>query len=588
MRLSTTVLGMLHDRGKQGVPIHDLYRQLYNPDLYLRAYTRIYSNEGAMTKGSTPETVDAMSMKKIHQIIDDLRHERYRWTPARRTYIPKKNGKKRPLGLPTWSDKLVQEVIRSLLEAYYEPQFSNASHGFRPGRGCHTALSSIQQTWTGCHWFIEGDIHACFDQLDHQVMVSILAQKIHDKRFLRLIKHLLQAGYLEEWRYQRTQSGTPQGGVVSPLLANIYLDQLDHYMETNLCPSYTQGTQRRHNPVYARLKEQAKRERKRGEYQQAKATKRLMQRYPAGDPNDPTYRRLTYVRYADDILLGFSGPKSEAEQIKSLLGTYLHDTLKLELSQEKTLITHAQTQAARFLGYQITAYHCDHQLAKDKRRRTNAKIGLRIPPDVVEKKRTLYKQGGKPVRRMTLASQDDYTIMNRYQVEYRGLVQYYQLASNVGWLDALRWDMQQSLLHTLAAKHQTRISVLLHRYQTTVATPYGKRRCLQVTVERGKEKKPLIARFGGLPLKRKKQAILVDATPTFYQAERKEITQRLRAHRCELCHLVGECEVHHIRKMADLDNYEEGRMPRWAYNMKKRRRKTLVVCQACHQTIHDG
>lgn len=588
MRPSTTVLGMLDDRGKRGVPIHDLYRQLFNPDLYIRAYARIYSNEGAMTPGSTPETVDAMSMKKIHQIIDDLRHERYRWTPTRRTYILKKNGKKRPLGLPTWSDKLLQEVIRSLLEAYYEPQFSNASHGFRPGRGCHTALSSIQYVWTGCHWFIEGDIQACFDRLDHQVMLSILAQKIHDNRFLRLIKHLLQAGYLEQWRYHRTQSGTPQGGVLSPLLANIYLGQLDHYVETNLCSLYTRGTVRRHNPVYARLKAQAKRERERGQYQQAKATKRLMQQHPAGDPNDPTYRRLTYVRYADDILFGFSGPKSEAEQIKALLGTYLRDTLKLELSQEKTLITHASTQAARFLGYEITAYHCDHQLAKDKRRRTNARIGLRIPPDVVEKKRALYKQGGKPVRRMTLASQDDYTIMNRYQVEYRGLVQYYQLAGNVGWLDALRWDMQQSLLHTLAAKHQTRISVLLHRYQTTVATPYGKRRCLQVTVERGKEKKPLIARFGGLPLKRNKQAILVDATPTFYQAERKEITQRLRANRCELCHLLGACEVHHIRRMADLDTYAEGHMPRWAYIMKKKRRKTLVVCQACHQAIHDG
>jgi group II intron reverse transcriptase/maturase len=321
--------------------------------------------------------------------------------------VPKKNGGKRPLGLPVWSDTLLQEVIRSLLEAYDEPQFSNASHGFRPGRGCHTALRSIQYAWTGCHWFIEGDIKACFDRLDHTVMLDILAKKIHDNRFLRLITHLLQAGYLEEWRSQRTQSGTPQGGVVSPLLANIYLDQRDHSIETSLHPLYTRGAQRRHHPLYARLKAQASRQRKRGEYQQAKATKRLMQHHPAGDPNDPTSRRLPYVRSADDVLLGFSGPKSEAEQMKSLLGTYLHDTLKLEFSQEKTLITHAQTQAARFLGYQITAYHCDDQRANDKRRRTNAKIGLRIPPDVVEKKRALSKQGGKPARRMNLASQDD-------------------------------------------------------------------------------------------------------------------------------------------------------------------------------------
>src|SRR2546421_7410270 len=286
MRLSATVLDMLQDRGKRGVPVTDLYRQLYNPMLYLRAYGRIYANDGAMTAGSTPETADAMTLSTITKIIDDLRHERYRWTPVRRSYVPKKNGKKRALGLPTWTDKLLQEVIRSLLEAYYEPQFSQASHGFRPGRGCHTALSSIHYVWTGCHWFIEGDIHACFDRLDHQVMLTILAQKIHDNRFLRLIKHLLQAGYLEEWRYQRTQSGTPQGGVLSPLLANIYLDQLDHYVETNLCSLYTRGTVRKHNPVYARLKAQAKRERERGQYQQAKATKRLMQQHPAGDPNE--------------------------------------------------------------------------------------------------------------------------------------------------------------------------------------------------------------------------------------------------------------------------------------------------------------
>src|SRR3989440_12610243 len=196
MRSSETVLGMLQDRGKRGLPIQDLYRQLYNPHLYLRAYARLYSNDGAMTKGTTDETVDGMSLKKIFEIIELLKQERFRWTPVRRTHIPKKNGKKRPLGLPTWTDKLVQEVLRSLLEAYYEPQFSEASHGFRPQRGCHTALSEIRYVWTGCHWFIEGDIQASFDRLDHQVMLSILAQKIHDNRFLRLIQHLLQAGYL--------------------------------------------------------------------------------------------------------------------------------------------------------------------------------------------------------------------------------------------------------------------------------------------------------------------------------------------------------------------------------------------------------
>ena len=238
MRSSENVFGMLRDRGQRGVSVDDLYRQLYNPALYLRAYGRIYANDGAMTKGATPETADAMSLAKIHRIIDDLRHERYRWTPVRRTYVKKKNGKLRPLGLPSFSDKLLQEVIRSLLEAYYEPQFSEASHGFRPQRGCHTALSHIEHTWKGTHWFIEGDIKACFDQLDHDVLLKILAEKIHDNRFLRLIKHLLQAGYLEEWRYHTTLSGAPQGGIVSPILSNIYLNQLDHFMENTLEESF--------------------------------------------------------------------------------------------------------------------------------------------------------------------------------------------------------------------------------------------------------------------------------------------------------------------------------------------------------------
>src|SRR5437868_14656809 len=338
MRSAETVLGIIRERGKRGLPLRDLYRQLYNPELYLRAYARLYTNNGAMTPGSTPETVDAMSLAKIATIIDDLRHERYRWTPVRRTYVQKKNGKLRPLGLPSFSDKLLQEVIRSLLEAYYEPQFSDLSHGFRPGRGCHTALSQIQHTWKGTHWFIEGDIKACFDQLDHEVLLKILAEKIHDHRFLRLIKHLLQAGYLEEWRYHTTLSGAPQGGIVSPILSNIYLDQLDHFMETTLIPQYTRACKRKDNPAYRRLLGQMSVARKKGEYQKAQKLLRLAQQLPSRDPNDPNYRRLRYIRYADDMLLGFAGTRAEAEQIKGQLGSFLQETLKLELSQEKTLI----------------------------------------------------------------------------------------------------------------------------------------------------------------------------------------------------------------------------------------------------------
>jgi group II intron reverse transcriptase/maturase len=248
MQSADTLLTIIRDRGKRGLPLERVYRMLFNPDLYLRAYAKLYPNKGALTPGTTAETVDAMSLAKIEQLIDDLRHERYRWTPVRRTYIAKKNStKKRPLGIPTWRDKLLQEVIRSILEAYFEPQFSPHSHGFRPERGCHTALRELQTHWSGTRWFIEGDIACYFDTIDHDILLTILGEKFHDNRFLRLIGDLLQAGYLEDWRWHATLSGTPQGGVCSPILANIFLDRLDTYVETVLIPE--EGPRRRVGPV---------------------------------------------------------------------------------------------------------------------------------------------------------------------------------------------------------------------------------------------------------------------------------------------------------------------------------------------------
>ena len=250
MQQAETIFNVIRERGRRGLPLKDVYRLLYNPELYLLAYGRLYRNAGAMTRGTTPETVDAMSLAKIDAIIADVRCERYRWTPVRRVAIPKSNGKTRPLGIPCWSDKLLQEVIRLLLEAFYEPQFSACSHGFRPGRGCHTALLDIQSRGKGTKWFIEGDIKGCFDNIDHNILLSILCERIHDNRFLRLLGNLLSAGYCEEWRYRPSLSGTPQGGVASPILANIYLDRLDQFVEHVLKPKYTRGEKRKQNPEW--------------------------------------------------------------------------------------------------------------------------------------------------------------------------------------------------------------------------------------------------------------------------------------------------------------------------------------------------
>lgn len=267
MRDAETVLGIIRERGSKGLPLERVYRLLFNRDLFLLAYGRLYRNAGAMTPGVTNETVEGMSLAKIDAIIEALRFERYRWTPARRVYIEKPHStKKRPLGIPTWSDKLVQEVVRLILDAYYDPQFSDHSHGFRAERGCHTALGEVYRNWSGTTWFIEGDISQCFDRLDHEVLIATLAEKVHDGRFLRLIDELLKAGYLEDWVFQRTLSGSPQGGVVSPILANIYLDRLDQWIETTLLPKHNRGEKRAINLEYRRWSKNAWRMDRRGKY----------------------------------------------------------------------------------------------------------------------------------------------------------------------------------------------------------------------------------------------------------------------------------------------------------------------------------
>jgi group II intron reverse transcriptase/maturase len=437
MQNAETVLDVLRERGRRGRPLERLYRQMFNPQLYLLAYGRIYANKGAMTVGVTRETVDGMSLGKIDRIIEAMRFERYRFRPVRRTLIPKKNGKTRPLGLPTWSDKLVGEVVRLLLEAYYEPIFSDRSHGFRPGRGCHTALREVAHTWTGTTWFVEGDVADCFGSLDHEVMLSTLAQNIHDHRFLRLVRTMLTAGYLEDWVWHETLSGAPQGGVASPILSNIYLHRLDRFVETVLIPEYTRGHLRNRNPEYRKVEYAIVQARRRGDRSELRSLYRQLHSLPSQDPADPGYRRLRYCRYADDTLLGFAGPKAEAEQIKQRLAVFLRDELKLTLSQEKTLITHARTGRARFLGYEVRVTGSDRRTRRPSptdrrnRRSINGTIALHVPKDVITAKSVPYLARGKPARRNPIINEDDFTIIGKFGAEYRGIVQYYLLAGDV-------------------------------------------------------------------------------------------------------------------------------------------------------------
>jgi group II intron reverse transcriptase/maturase len=584
MQEAAVVLDVLRERGGKGVPCSQLYRQMFNKSLYLMAYGDIYSNQGAMTRGASRETADDMSEAKIDEIIEQMRHERYRFSPARRTCIPKKDGKLRPLGLPSWSDKLVGEVVRLLLEAIYEPTFSGKSHGFRKGRGCHTALRQVQAAWSGTVWFIEGDISDCFGSFDHEIMLSILAEKIHDQRFLRMIRHMLKAGYLEDWQYHETLSGTPQGGVVSPILSNVYLHKLDEFVERELVPQYTRGTVRARNPDYMAIRTRMLKARRHGDRAEDRNLKRQMRKLPSYDPMDPGYRRLQYCRYADDHLLGFIGPKAEAEEIKEKLAEFLRETLGLELNARKTLITHARTQRARFLGYDILVQHSDTKIANGQRV-ANGKIALRVPPEVVRAKCAPYRQQGKPWHRSQLQNLPDYDIVRIYGAEYRGVVNYYQMAQDVSRLNALCWNAETSMLKTLAAKHRSTVSKMAARHKTVVPTPHGLRTCCEARITR-EGKKDLVARFGGIPLRRNRHAVIRDPLPVPLPPPRKELVHRLLKRQCELCERSGTVAVHQVAKLAQLGK-PGPEQPTWAALMARKHRKTLIVCGPCHDYIHE-
>lgn len=539
-----------------------------------------------MPPGATQETVDGMSLEKLDAIIAAVRQERYRWTPVRRTDIPKKSGQLRPLGLPTWSDKLLQEVIRLILEAYYEPQFSPHAHGFRPGRGCPTALGEITQSWSGVQWFIEGDIAQCFERLNHEVMLSILSEGLHDKRFLRMIANLRKAGYVEEWRFNATLRGAPHGGVVSPILSLIYLDRLAQCVETILLPAHNRGDRRKPSPPYRALLNAARNQRIAGALEEARALRKQAQTMPSRDPNDAHFRRLWDVRYADDWRVGLSGPREEADAIKEQLNECLRDTRQLKLSYEKTVITNARTQSARFLGDEVLTQDAhDKQFHALHRRCLNGAPGLKIPEEVIRAKCAKYMQHGAPSHLAARLNDSAFSRVTQYQAEYRGFGQCSLMADNAHRLWRVHRGMPLSLVFTLADKHRTSAQTIFRKDKATVTTAHGPLKVLEAKHERGKDKAPLRARFGGIELRWQRGLTLNDQPKEVY-GNRREVVQRLLAQECELCGATDHCAVHPLRKLADLHRPGQREKPLWVRRMASRRRKTLVTCRKCHEDIH--
>jgi group II intron reverse transcriptase/maturase len=288
---------------KPEVKFDKLFQKLYNIRLWIMAYEQIAAKPGNMTAGADGSTVDGMGLKLIVDTIAELKASRYKPKPVRRIYIEKANGKLRPIGIPGFADKLLQTVARLILEAIYEPTFSDASHGFRPNRSCHTALAQIKKM-TGIRWWVEGDIAGFFDSLCHDTLLRILSKRITDQRFLHLIEQFLRAGYIEDWQYNKTYSGTPQGGNLSPILSNIYLNELDQCMVEKV-NEFNKGKRRQWRREYWRVCDRRKRAKKKarqtGDWTAYKALTKEMLETQATEPQDPSFRRMYYCRYADDV-----------------------------------------------------------------------------------------------------------------------------------------------------------------------------------------------------------------------------------------------------------------------------------------------
>ena len=489
MEKSERVLKALSDHSQSSDYKYErLYRYLFSEEMFAVAYQRIYAKQGNMTPGTDGKTIDEMSLERIERLIVSLKDESYQPHPARRVYIPKKNGKKRPLGIPSFEDKLVQEVVRLLLEAIYEGHFEGTSHGFRPHRSCHTALGMIQKSFAGAKWFIEGDIKGFFDNIDHNVLISILRERISDERFLRLIRKFLNAGYVEDWKYNKTYSGTPQGGIISPMLANIYLDKFDKYIK-EYAAKFRKGDRRSINPEYWRLNNKKNRlkqklqktsdeqMRKNYLYEIAQLSKQMLST-PHKDAMDADFRRMQYVRYADDFLISVIGSKSECETIKADITQFMREQLKLELSDEKTLITHAQDKA-KFLGYEIMARRSmDHTRTRSglQRRPWLGTIVLNVSYETVLKRLQSYdavritqvnrKETLKPSSRKYMVNRQDADILAQYNLELRGFYNYYSIADNISyWGWKFNYFMKYSMLKTLGRKHKRTVGQILEKYK---------------------------------------------------------------------------------------------------------------------------
>ena len=594
MRNPEYVLKSLSEKAKNKEYRYErLYRNLYNPEFYLLAYQNIAKSQGSMTAGVDGQTLDGMSMERIERIIAKMKDHSYQPNPARRVYIAKKNSnKKRPLGIPSTDDKLIQEIIRMILEAIYEPTFSNNSHGFRPNRSCHTALKEITTLFTGAKWIIEGDIKACFDSFDHHVTIELLRKRIKDEAFISLMWKFLRAGYMEQWEYHKTYSGSPQGSGMSPILANIYLHELDVFMD-ELKNNFDKGDTRNrkvhkdHDKVrwaYRKAKSNLEANRTEENLKAFKEAQKIMLSTPHLNEMDESYKRVQYNRYADDFLIAVNGSKEDAQSIKEQVRVFLENELKLIMSEEKTHVTHS-SEKVRYLGYDIRVSRSQDtkRTKKGLQRVWYGKVQLYMPREkwiaklrdygaFKIKKDEAGKEIWKPIHRGALMHLDEVAIISKYNSEIRGLYNYYRMAINGCNLAKFHFIRRGSCLKTLASKYNSSVMKMYKKYKSDKGdfgadykTKRGVKRCefYNDGFRRNVNNAPDFA----------------DVMPEYRtQIKSTSLAGRLRSGTCEACGALDvKVYMRHVKRLKDLNPDNEFDML-----MIEKRRKSLALCRNCY------
>mgnify|MGYP001158130608 CR=1 FL=1 len=577
----------------------DLYRLLYSHELYVIAYERIKSKAGNMTAGSDGTTIDGFSNDAIYNIIDSMRNQSYRFNPAKRVEIPKANGKKRPLGIAPPRDKIVQEIIKTILEAIYEPRFSKDSHGFRENLGCHTALKEFRANWSGVNWIIEGDIKGFFDNISHVKLINILRKRINDERFIDLIQKALKAGYLEFGVLHNTIVGTPQGSIVSPILANIYLHEFDIFVNEEIVKKHSKGDSKKLNPKYRSLASKISYRKKKLDCTEGaerddllyeiKALSKELYDTPAS-ANDDSYIRVKYIRYADDWMIGVNGSQELATTFRQMCADFLNQDLKLELSFEKTHIRHAKSEEAFFLGTRLkVGSDGGTKVATVKRgsstfrkRVTGWTPIMKAPIDKIIKK--LFEKGfcthdGKPKSKDGWIGFDDIQIVELYNGVWRGLLNYYSFVDNKNSLRNVQYILHHGAAKTLAGKHRSSVRKIFKKHGNS----------LNINVFNDEKKVIRKTKFHlAKSLNREPNSFMINSIGA-NMGGKIDYHQKLRTRSkldspCCICGATENIEMHHVRHVRKIGEKLKG----FTKIMSIINRKQIPVCRECHNKIHAG